>query len=65
MSKYTLDKWKQGKFTYYTIWEEESQDPVFDFSTQDYGRSTKKTAMAKLKELNDAKSGKAEVEDGK
>jgi len=53
MNKYTMDKWKHGRFTYYTIWEEETQNPVQDFSTQDYpGRNALNLAKKRLKELN-------------
>ncbi len=48
--KYSIDKWKQGRYTAYTIWDNYKQEPVEDFTRQDY-INPKKEAKLKLEKL--------------
>lgn len=62
MEKYKIDKTRIGRFTLFTIWDEETQRPLYDFSSQDFGlKNAKKrseNALKKLQELNKSPSGK-------
>lgn len=49
--KYTLDKWRSRRFINYTIWNEQTQEVVREYSTQ-WDKNAKKLAEKMLEFLN-------------